>query len=141
MKTPDTPWFRIIQNCKLHRIQTDCLASSRFLIWQNVSACLKFVKIRYSHFSGLDRNVYTDNLSGNEDAPNCEGGDATNQPGLKEMTLKAIDVLQTRATADNDAGWLIMSEAASIDKQMHTLDYVSHPLGEHVPGAIALSEF
>ena len=41
----------------------------------------------------LDRNVYTDNVHGNEDAPDCSGGDATDQPGLKEMTLKAIDVL------------------------------------------------
>jgi alkaline phosphatase len=45
------------------------------------------------------------------------------------MTLKAIDVLEARATADNDAGWFIMSEAASIDKQMHTLDY-DRALGE-----------
>lgn len=37
------------------------------------------------------------------------------------MTLKAIDILNTRAT---DNGWFIMSEAASIDKQMHALDYV-----------------
>lgn len=78
---------------------------------------------------GLDRNVYTNNIEGNEDAPNCRGGDADNQPGLKEMTLKAIDVLQTRATADGDAGWLLMSEAASIDKQMHLLDY-DRALGE-----------
>ena len=73
--------------------------------------------------------MYTDNISGNEDAPDCSGGDATDQPGLKEMTVKAIDVVQARATADNDAGWFIMSEAASIDKQMHTLDY-DRALGE-----------
>lgn len=74
----------------------------------------------------LDRQVYTDNLSGNEDAPNCEGGDADSQPGLKEMTLKAIDILETRA---GDEGWFLMSEAASIDKQMHALDY-DRALGE-----------
>ena len=79
--------------------------------------------------SGLDRNVYTNNIHGNEDAPDCEGGDADNQPGLKNMTLKAIDILQARATADNDAGWFLMSEAASIDKQMHVLDY-DRALGE-----------
>ena len=73
--------------------------------------------------------MYTDNVSGNQDAPDCSGGDAADQPGLKEMTLKAIDVLQARASADNDAGWFIMSEAASIDKQMHTLDY-DRALGE-----------
>ena len=77
----------------------------------------------------LDRNVYTDNVKGNEDSPDCSGSDATDQPGLKEMTLKAIDVLQTRTSADNDAGWFIMSEAASIDKQMHVLDY-DRALGE-----------
>ena len=64
-----------------------------------------------------------------ENAPDCQGGDATDQPGLKEMTLKAIDILQNRASADDDAGWLIMSEAASVDKQMHTLDY-DRALGE-----------
>ncbi len=77
----------------------------------------------------LDRNVYTKNVEGNEDAPDCSGGDADSQPGLKEMTLKAIDILQNRATADDDAGWFLMSEAASIDKQMHTLDY-DRALGE-----------
>ena len=74
----------------------------------------------------LDRNVYTRNLVGNKDAPDGKNGSATDQPGLKEMTLKAIDILQTR-NADN--GWFLMSEAASIDKQMHTLDY-DRALGE-----------
>lgn len=45
------------------------------------------------------------------------------------MTLKAIDILQNRATADDDAGWFLMSEAASIDKMMHVLDY-DRALGE-----------
>lgn len=77
----------------------------------------------------LDRNVYTDNMVGNKDAPDGSGGSATDQPGLREMTLKAIDILNTRSTSDGDKGWLIMSEAASIDKQMHTLDY-DRALGE-----------
>jgi alkaline phosphatase len=76
----------------------------------------------------LDRNVYTDNLVDQENSPDCLGNDATDQPGLKEMTLKAIDVLNTRAESSG-AGWFIMSEAASIDKQMHTLDY-DRALGE-----------
>lgn len=71
----------------------------------------------------LDRNVFTDNLEGNEDAPDCQGGDASDQPGLKEMTLKAIDVLQTRSEANDNSGWILMSEAANVDKQMHILDY------------------
>ncbi|KAL9592862.1 MAG: hypothetical protein Q9219_007716, partial [cf. Caloplaca sp. 3 TL-2023] len=68
----------------------------------------------------LDRNVYTDNLRGGKKSPDGSQGDATDQPGLKEMTLKAIDILHTRHAEE---GWLLMSEAASIDKQMHTLDY------------------
>jgi alkaline phosphatase len=74
----------------------------------------------------LDRNVYTHNLDGHKDAPNCEGGDAVDQPGLKEMTTKAIDILNNRA---GDKGWFIMSEAASVDKMMHILDY-DRALGE-----------
>lgn len=77
----------------------------------------------------LDRNVYTDNLVGNENSPDCRGTDALDQPGLKEMTLKAIDILDSRAKADGDKGWFLMSEAASIDKQMHSLDY-DRALGE-----------
>jgi alkaline phosphatase len=74
----------------------------------------------------LDRNVYTANLRNQSNAPDGSKGDATDQPGLKEMTLKAIDILQTR---NLDNGWFIMSEAASIDKQMHMLDY-DRALGE-----------
>lgn len=74
----------------------------------------------------LDRNVYTANLVGNKDSPDGSKGSADDQPGLKEMTLKAIDILQTRHC---DKGWFLMSEAASIDKQMHVLDY-DRALGE-----------
>ncbi|KAK0794450.1 hypothetical protein LTR38_009211 [Friedmanniomyces endolithicus] len=77
----------------------------------------------------LDRNVYTKNLLHQKNSPDCSGTDAVDQPGLKEMTIKAIDVLNTRATANGSNGWFIMSEAASIDKQMHTLDYY-RALGE-----------
>ncbi len=68
----------------------------------------------------LDRNVYTDNLRNQSNSPDGSEGDATDQPGLKEMTLKAIDVLDARSRSE---GWFLMSEAASIDKQMHALDY------------------
>lgn len=74
----------------------------------------------------LDRNVYPQNLIGNKDSPDGKNGSATDQPGLKQMTLKAIDILQAR---NADKGWFLMSEAASIDKQMHTLDY-DRALGE-----------
>ncbi|KAF7719499.1 Uncharacterized protein PECH_005213 [Penicillium ucsense] len=74
----------------------------------------------------LDRNVYTSNLLNKTNAPDGSARDAEDLPGLKEMTLKAIDVLHKRNGKD---GWFIMSEAASIDKQMHTLDY-DRALGE-----------
>lgn len=68
----------------------------------------------------LDRNVYKKNLLGKGNSPDGSKGNATDQPGLKEMTLKAIDILHERHSGK---GWFLMSEAASIDKQMHTLDY------------------
>ena len=74
----------------------------------------------------LDRNIYTDNLRDQGNAPDGSGGDATDQPGLKEMTLKAIEILHQR---HEEAGFFLMVEAASIDKQMHTLDY-DRALGE-----------
>lgn len=55
----------------------------------------------------LDRNVYTDNL-----------GDFTDQPGLVDMTLAALDVL-----AENENGFYLEVEGASVDKQMHPLDW------------------
>jgi len=54
----------------------------------------------------LDRNVYTENL-----------GDFTDQPGLVDMTMAAIEVL-----SQNENGFYLEVEAASIDKQMHSLD-------------------
>jgi len=80
----------------------------------------------------LDRNVYPANLRNQKNAPDGSKTDALNQPGLKDMTLKAIDILHTRArneTNPDAQGWFLMSEAASIDKQMHTLDY-DRALGE-----------
>ncbi|KAJ5151091.1 uncharacterized protein N7482_010343 [Penicillium canariense] len=74
----------------------------------------------------LDRNVYQANLLNKTNYPDGSGRDADDLPGLKEMTLKAIDVLHER---HSDDGWFIMSEAASVDKQMHTLDY-DRALGE-----------
>ncbi|KAI9755720.1 MAG: hypothetical protein M1815_004715 [Lichina confinis] len=68
----------------------------------------------------LDRNVYTDSLRNQSNSPDGSGGDATDQPGLKEMTVKAVEILHKRGGSD---GFFLMSEAASIDKQMHLLDY------------------
>src|ERR1700760_4304672 len=74
----------------------------------------------------LDRNVYPDNLKAQKNDPTGSKVDALDQPGLLEMTTKAIDIVQGRASGN---GWFIMSEAASIDKQMHLLDY-DRALGE-----------
>ncbi|KAL9012691.1 MAG: hypothetical protein Q9173_002557 [Seirophora scorigena] len=67
----------------------------------------------------LDRNVYKQNLN-RQNSPDGLRRNATDVPGLKEMTLKAVDILTARHRKE---GWLLMSEAASIDKQMHALDY------------------
>ncbi|KAG6909055.1 hypothetical protein DXG01_002207 [Tephrocybe rancida] len=76
----------------------------------------------------VDRHVFPENLKNQKNAPNGDGTDALDQPGLKEMTIKAIDVLQARQKKGN-TGWFMMSEAASIDKMMHVLDY-DRALGE-----------
>ncbi|KHN94615.1 protein tyrosine phosphatase [Metarhizium album ARSEF 1941] len=68
----------------------------------------------------LDRNVYTDNLKKFKNDPKGGSAPALDLPGLKEMTLKAVEVLHERG---GDKGFFLMSEAASIDKQMHALDY------------------
>ncbi|KAL7797510.1 alkaline-phosphatase-like protein [Trichoderma ceciliae] len=68
----------------------------------------------------LDRNVYTDNLKDFKNDPKGGKSPALDLPGLKDMTLKAVDILHKRG---GDKGFFLMSEAASIDKQMHALDY------------------
>ncbi|KAK5663134.1 hypothetical protein OQA88_6551 [Cercophora sp. LCS_1] len=68
----------------------------------------------------LDRNIFPENLAKLKNDPAGSNSSAKDLPGLKEMTLKAIDVLHTRG---GKKGFFLMSEAASIDKQMHSLDY------------------
>lgn len=77
----------------------------------------------------LDRNVYKSNLVGQKNDPAGGSGDALDQPGLQNMTIKAIDILHARDVAANNTGFFLMSEAASIDKMMHVLDY-DRALGE-----------
>ncbi|WRT70827.1 uncharacterized protein IL334_007826 [Kwoniella shivajii] len=74
----------------------------------------------------LDKNIYPDTLD-LAITPQGERG-AYDQPGLKDMTLKAIDILHTRAKERN-TGFMLMSEAALIDKEMHVLD-IDRALGE-----------
>lgn len=68
----------------------------------------------------LDRNVWPDNLRAFRNDPRGGKRPALDLPGLKDMTLKAVDILHEHGGRD---GFFLMSEAASIDKQMHALDY------------------
>ncbi|KAL5596883.1 uncharacterized protein BROUX77_006831 [Berkeleyomyces rouxiae] len=67
----------------------------------------------------LDRNIYTDDLAIVENHPSGKGGFALDVPGLKDITSKAIEIMTARS---KDKGFFLMAEAASIDKQIHTLD-------------------
>lgn len=70
----------------------------------------------------LDQKVYTDALKLAADPITGARGTSNvlDQPDLTNMTLKAIDVLSTRAK-QNGQGWMLMSEAALIDKEMHVV--------------------
>ncbi|QGG54339.1 alkaline phosphatase [Paenibacillus sp. B01] len=61
-----------------------------------------------------DMNVYYDRSTGNAAALKS----FTDQPTLWDMTKKAIDVLKK-----NDNGFFLVVEGASIDKQLHTMDW------------------
>ena len=58
----------------------------------------------------LDRNVYKNNLNLTND-PSGNKKAALDLPGLKDMTLKAVDILHERG---GDKGFFLMSEAASV---------------------------
>lgn len=75
----------------------------------------------------IDRNILPENLKKLKNSPTGDGTAAIDQPGLKDMTLKAIDILQARTKKKE--GWFLMSEAANIDKMMHNFDY-DRALGE-----------
>lgn len=68
----------------------------------------------------LDRNVFTDNLASARQWNGTRG--LTDVPGLQDMTIKALDILVARSKAKG-VPFMMMSEAASIDKQMHAHDY------------------
>ncbi|CEP08239.1 hypothetical protein [Parasitella parasitica] len=70
----------------------------------------------------FERNLYVNNTVGNKAAPDMSGKDAlgSDQPGLADMTLAALEVLKKRGGND---GFFMMSEAASVDKQLHTFDF------------------
>ncbi|GAA6024640.1 hypothetical protein JCM11491_002887 [Sporobolomyces phaffii] len=72
----------------------------------------------------LDRHVFKSNLNNTatfgayNTANNTFTAPNVDCPGLKEMTIKAIDILHERSKSD-DTPFMLMSEAASVDKQMH----------------------
>ncbi|KAH7318695.1 alkaline-phosphatase-like protein [Stachybotrys elegans] len=68
----------------------------------------------------LDRNIYTENIASQTNDPSGNGKAATDLPGLKDMTIKAVEILANRGA---EKGFFLMSEAASVDKQMHAMDY------------------
>jgi alkaline phosphatase len=63
----------------------------------------------------LDRNVFTDNL-----------GVYTDQPTLPELTVAALEVL-----SQNENGFYLMVEGASVDKQLHPMDF-DRAIGEMI---------
>jgi alkaline phosphatase len=85
-----------------------------------------YVAHRRHQAKWLDREVYTHNLRNQSNSPTGDKTDALDQPGLKDMTLKAIDICSTRARKDK-SGFFIMSEAASIDKMMVCVSVHSMP--------------
>lgn len=68
----------------------------------------------------MERNILVNNTVGNGAAPDLSGNDAlgSDQPGLTDMTLKALEVLKKRG---GDDGFFLMSEAASVDKQVSNI--------------------
>jgi alkaline phosphatase len=67
----------------------------------------------------IDRNLYTNNVQKVQNDPEGRTQAAMNQPGLELMTMKAIEVMSAKC---ND-GFFLLSEAAHIDKSMHSIDY------------------
>ena len=61
----------------------------------------------YTRSKWLDHHVYSENLKGQKNSPIGDGSDATDQPGLKDMTLKAIQILREQAKK-NDTGYFLM---------------------------------
>lgn len=70
----------------------------------------------------FERNLFSNNTIGNKAHPDLSGADAlgSNQPGLSDMTIAALEVLKRRGGKD---GFFMMSEAASVDKQLHKFDF------------------
>jgi alkaline phosphatase len=115
---------------------------SQFERWANVGYQVGYTKTELNAFNNddralaiftrgnistwLDQNIYRNTLDFAIQPDGTVG--AYDQPGLKEMTLKAIDILSSRAKK-RGTGWTLMSEAALIDKNMHVQD-IDRALGD-----------
>lgn len=71
--------------------------------------------------SWLDRSVYPENMQLNHKHPDGSGSSATDIPGLEDMTMKAIEIMSNNPKC-SDGFWMLV-EAATIDKEMHAMDY------------------
>ena len=111
MAADDSEWILILVSWYNRRPLTFSLADSPTLGI--------FTKSHMSKW--LDRQVYQDNLKEESNDPTGAKAGALDQPGLADMTLKAIDILTARDT--EGSGFFMMSEAATIDKMFHVLDY------------------
>jgi alkaline phosphatase len=80
----------------------------------------------------LDRIVFPENLKNLKNSPKGDNKPASDQPGLKDMTIKAIDILQKRSHKKK-SGWFLMSEAASVDKVTSFFFWLSEKT-KHVMG-------
>lgn len=74
--------------------------------------------------------VYPENLQNQQNSPTGDGSAAVDQPGLKDMAIKAIDILQSRA--QKDQGWFLMAEAANIDKVDSGFSGILDHVSDHV---------
>jgi alkaline phosphatase len=75
-----------------------------------------YAEFRNKGYNVIQNNTALQNASNTQipkTSPDGSAAAASDQPGLKDMTLKAIDILHKR---NPDKGFFLMSEAASIDK-------------------------
>lgn len=102
------------------RDETDVLSiyeEAGYVVVENSAQLAEALAENPSHIAGffhpsnldtwLDRNVFTDNL-----------GIYTDQPALTDLTIAALEVL-----SQNENGFYLMVEGASVDKQLHPMDF------------------
>lgn len=70
--------------------------------------------------------IYPESLKGRKNSPLGDDADALDQPGLKDMTLKAIDILQNRQK-DSGKGWLMLYASHIISSSHRLLSPIIDP--------------